>query len=221
MSDPREIIRTFIEQGDHTGWFDALYTAADGNPDRVPWAGLAPNPNLVPWLTNNRALCDSLGRRALVVGCGLGDDAEELASRDFDVTAFDISEAAIAWCKKRWPNTNVRYITANLFDLRPGFEFDFVFEAYTIQALPLDVRTRALNALAGTVAPGGHLLYVGRGREGGSDVQGPPWAVSHEELNLLVDRGLDEVTFEDYTDMQDHRFPEGLRRFRALYRRAD
>ncbi|MCC5670705.1 class I SAM-dependent methyltransferase [Nostoc sp. CHAB 5784] len=41
------------------------------------------------------------GQKALVIGCGLGDDAEAIASLGFEVTAFDISPTAIAWCQER------------------------------------------------------------------------------------------------------------------------
>lgn len=39
--------------------------------------------------------------RAVVIGCGLGDDAEYLASMGYEVTAFDISPTAIAMCHTR------------------------------------------------------------------------------------------------------------------------
>jgi len=64
-----------------------------------------------------------------VVGCGLGDDAEALAQQGFQVTAFDISPTAIAWCEKRFPDSQVKYQVADLFALDPAWhhKFDFVF----------------------------------------------------------------------------------------------
>ena len=37
--------------------------------------------------------------KALIIGCGLGDDAIGLENIGFTVTAFDISQHCIDWCK--------------------------------------------------------------------------------------------------------------------------
>ena len=50
---------------------------------------MAVNPNLSEWTDFRKVKAH--GKRALVVGCGLGDDAEYLAEQGFSVTAFDIS----------------------------------------------------------------------------------------------------------------------------------
>ncbi len=107
------------------------------------------------------------GRRALIVGCGLGDDAEELAARDFQVTAFDVSVAAIDWCRRRFPNSEVDYEAADLLDPPQAWHgaFDLVVEIYTLQVLPPELRAKAMANLASFVARGGTLLVVARGRE--------------------------------------------------------
>src|SRR5687767_11870691 len=101
MSEQRKLARQLageaIAARDPTGWFERLYSLAAGDPTVIPWADLAMNPNLLPWL--ERHAPSGAGRRALKVGCGLGDDAEELARRGFAVVAFDISETAISWCR--------------------------------------------------------------------------------------------------------------------------
>ncbi|CAA9547399.1 MAG: hypothetical protein AVDCRST_MAG19-486, partial [uncultured Thermomicrobiales bacterium] len=68
----RRLARESIERGDPTGWFEALYAAAGGDEGAVPWADEVPNPHLVGWL--ERAGPRPPRSRALVVGCGLGDD---------------------------------------------------------------------------------------------------------------------------------------------------
>jgi ubiquinone/menaquinone biosynthesis C-methylase UbiE len=63
---------------------------------------LKPNPNFIDWLNQRRVVGSG---RAIKVGSGLGDDAEELSRRGFETTAFDISESAIAWSRKRFPQS--------------------------------------------------------------------------------------------------------------------
>jgi len=56
----------------------------------VPWVQGVPNESLVQWAAGRRGD----GRRALVVGCGTGEDAEFLAGLGYAVTGFDIAPAA-------------------------------------------------------------------------------------------------------------------------------
>src|SRR5687768_15832986 len=121
----RERLRERVRSGDNSG-YDELYRNANSDPSHVPWAQLKPNVNVTRWL--DRAMTTGDGMRALVVGCGLGDDAEELARRGFIVTAFDIAPTAIDWCRRRFPRSRVNYAQADL--LAPAGEwsraFDFV-----------------------------------------------------------------------------------------------
>src|SRR5687768_9193611 len=91
----RSLARKHLPEGDALGWCEALYAGALDDVSAIPWADLRPNPNVVGWLD---ARGGPGGRKALVVGCGLGDDAEELARRGFEVTAFDIAPTAVRWC---------------------------------------------------------------------------------------------------------------------------
>ena len=90
----RQLAQEFAQRGDATGWFERLYTQAQGNEQAIRWANMEVNPNLVHWL--DRRNLGGKGKLALVIGCGLGDDAEELARRGFEVVAFDIAPTAIA-----------------------------------------------------------------------------------------------------------------------------
>ncbi len=81
----RQLAQEFAQRRDATGWFERLYTQAQGNEQAIYWAQMVSNPNLVQWL--DRRNVGGKGRRALVIGCGLGDDAEELAHRGFEVVA--------------------------------------------------------------------------------------------------------------------------------------
>src|SRR5579872_4026118 len=169
-SDPkrsraRELAQTHVAQGDAVGWFEPLYAEAEGDPTRVPWADLKPNPNLVDWC--EREAVRGEGRTALVVGCGLGDDAEFLAARGFQVTAFDIAPSAISWCQRRYPASSVRYLAIDLLNPPAAWthNFDFVFEAYTLQVLQsAALRSRAMERLSMFPSLGGTLLVICRGR---------------------------------------------------------
>ncbi|MER3435922.1 MAG: SAM-dependent methyltransferase [Leptolyngbya sp. ERB_1_1] len=201
----------FIENGDPLGWFEALYATANGDPAAIPWARLTPNALLLEWL-DRRLIC---GKTAIVIGCGLGDDAEELAKRGFEVTGFDISESAIEWCRKRFPDSLVTYQVADLFALPEAWKsaFDFVLESYTIQAMPPEVRSQAIPKIAELVAGSGQLLVMCRGREPEQLLTTVPFPLTKAELAGFGQAGLSEVEFEDLSE------PETVRRFRVLYKR--
>ncbi len=152
-----------------------------------------------------------------MVGCGLGDDAEELRRRGFDVTAFDISISAIALAAKRFTGTEVEYVAADLFhppaDWARGF--DLVHEAYTLQVLPRGLRCKAMGQLASFIAPGGRMLLIARARDEAEDPGEMPWPVTRSELGTLQRVGLEELSFEDYFDAEK----PPVRRFRVTYRR--
>jgi SAM-dependent methyltransferase len=176
-----------------------------------------PNPNLVTWLDNH--WISEAGKKALKIGCGLGDDAEELARRGFDTMAFDISSTAIVWCQRRFPGTSVHYVIADLFTAPQNWRgtFDFVLESYTLQVLPIGLRQKALADIAGFVRPGGTLLVITRGREH-TDPEGKmPWPLTIEDLNGFKSFDLTETVFEDYMDKEE----PSVRRFRVVYTRQE
>jgi len=199
-----------------TDRFDITYRNANGDAGQVPWAEQRPKPLLMDWLEANAVRGD--GKRALVVACGLGDDAEELARRGFEVTAFDISPTAIAWAKERFPSTRVDYRVADLYELPADWHgrFDFICEIYTFQSLPPDLRVEAMRITAECVAPGGELVAICRGREPEQPSEGPPYPLSRAEFDTLAKHGLTETDFDDLMD--DENPP--VRRFRFLFRRT-
>lgn len=204
-----------IAQGEATGWFDRLYVEArDGRTD-VPWDRAAPHPLLVDWA--QRRHLDGVGRSAVVVGCGLGYDAELLAVAGFAVTGFDVAGTGIAMARDRHPGSPVDYRTADLFALPAAWAsaFDLVVEVFTVQALPITRRTEAIRGVSGLVAPGGTLLVVAASREDGSAPDGPPWPLTRTEVDAFAADGLVPVLVQRLPHPDDTR----VLRWRAELRR--
>ncbi|NEP17551.1 MAG: methyltransferase domain-containing protein, partial [Leptolyngbya sp. SIO4C1] len=172
--------------------WERVYTEAQGDANKVPWALSAPSPYLQNWLEQTAA---TAGQSALVVACGLGDDAEALAAAGYQVTAFDLSETAIRWAKQRFPHSQVDYRLGDLFDLPADWEnqFDLVFEFRTIQALPLTVRETVMSQVAKPVVPGGTLLVITYLRDENLVPDGPPWPLTDAELAYFETLGLQVV----------------------------
>lgn len=193
-------------------WFNAVYELAGEDPAAVPWAGLAPHPLLAQWLAG-RSLD---GQRSLDVGCGLGDNAEALAAAGALVTAFDLAPGAIVWAKRRFPDSRVSYLPADLFQAPPRWRgaFDLVHELYTLQALPASLLPEAARALASFVAPDGALLVISRARDEAQQIDGPPWPLTRTQIEALAVDGLTLETLEDIA-------ADGtiVRHWRALLRR--
>jgi SAM-dependent methyltransferase len=220
----RELAALAAAAGDETGWFETLYAEAEAGRSVVPWADGDANPHLVEWAgrggPEGSGGLDGTGKRALVVGCGLGYDAEFLARLGFAVTAFDVAPTAIERAVRENPGTQVSYVTADLLALPDGWTgaFDLVFEAYTVQALYGPVRGRALAALAGPVASGGTLLVVARATDDPDPARDSalmPWPLTRAELEL-AGGPLRPVRVEKFFDDED---PPKLR-WRAQFRRA-
>ena len=217
----RELAKKSIEKGDPVGWFEELYSLAEARPedDLVPWAERKPNPHLISWGENSKSRFPKEYGTALVVGCGYGDDAEWLAQKGLDVTAFDISQTAISAARRRFPESKVNYQVADVLKIPAEWResFDFVFEAYTLQVLQGELRFRAAQMIALTVKD--TLLIIARGREERDDPGKMPWPLTREDL-LAIQKArpdLTEVCFEDFLDESE---PPPVRRFRVEYRHS-
>jgi len=213
----RELAAEFVAKGDPTGWFEILYQEAEQGKGIVPWADHKANAHLNEFWKAHPL--ETAGRLALVIGSGFGDDAEEIATWGFQTTGFDIAKTAIAAAKKRFPNSAVNYVVADLFAPPPAWRhnFDFVFESNTLQALPALLRPPAAAKIAEFVKPGGSLLVIARGREKTEPEGQLPWPLTREEFADFVRAGLEEVSFEDFADPE----PPWVRRFRVVYKRRE
>lgn len=227
----KRIAASYAERGDATGWFDELYKEAAGDNEHIPWADLEPNKFLKAWAEKTNL--QGNGRKALVVGCGLGDDAKFLDDLGFKVTAFDISPTAVEWAKRLYSNTNITFETADLFDppakwlarnalpaAARGTDrlggFDFVLEVYTIQPLPLEMRSKVIDSIAAFVGEKGKLVVVTRGREDNEEPVELPWALSRKDLSRFEANGLRQIHFDEMWGDEE----EPIKRFVVEYERG-
>ncbi|MET7771032.1 class I SAM-dependent methyltransferase [Nocardia sp. NPDC005366] len=218
MSSPRDIDASrfaaeALAQDDPTGWFEPLYAAAADGTAIVPWDVPEANPVLVSWSEG----ISGAGRSALVVGCGLGRDAEYIASLGFRVVAFDISETAISTARQRFPESSVEYIVADLLNPPAGWTgaFDLVVESITVQSMPLSVRAEATGYIARMVAPAGELVVISGIRAEDEQVDGPPWPLTRSEVEAFAVDGLRAVEVEQVSAAE----LSNQCRWRAIFRR--
>jgi len=177
----------------YRGMYEGFYARAGTDYGAVPWAALRPHPELVVFLGSHAPATPNA--RALVVGCGLGDDAEYVAAHGFSVTAFDFSATAIRQAQARFPDSPVDYRVADLFDLPATWQSasDLVVEIRTLQSMPPDRRPAAVAAIAATLAAGGTLFVHSFGTADTADditFDGPPWPVTDHQLAGFTDAGL-------------------------------
>jgi SAM-dependent methyltransferase len=170
--------------------FEAMYAGAEAGGAKPPWDYGAPRPQLVEW-AEAQDLAGG-GRKALVVGCGYGADAEFLALLGFRTTAFDFAPTAIAGARREYPASEVNYLVADVLDLPREWQgmFDLVVESLTVQSMPPEQHSVAARNIAALVAPGGTLLVLATSREEHSEVTGPPWPLTRAELEVFANGDL-------------------------------
>jgi SAM-dependent methyltransferase len=188
---------TAVAAGEPTAWFERLYAGALRGQSAMPWDRTEPNQLLAQW--SDQQQLSGAGKRALVVGCGLGADAEHVAALGFRTTAFDVSESAISIARTRHPDSSVDYRTADALQLPAKWRraFDLVVEIYTVQALPLSHRRNIIAAVADLVADGGTLIVIQAARRDIAEPSdGPPWPLHRSEIDLFTAAGLHPVEIE-------------------------
>jgi SAM-dependent methyltransferase len=224
-----ELAAESLAAGDATGWFDQVYAAGRRGQATLPWDRGSGHPLLRDWLASTAAPGSTGpestgpgstgpgGRLAVVVGCGLGEDAELVARHGYTTTAFDVAPTAVELARDRHPGSTVTYAVADLLALPPDWSggFDLVVDIFTVQALPPALHQQAAAAVADLVAPGGTLLVIAVRRAGSGvlpDAEGPPWPLSRDELQgfAVGDLGLADLEETD---------AEGFVLWRAVFAR--
>jgi SAM-dependent methyltransferase len=212
-ADANRLSAASLQAGDPTGWFENLYAAAEQGRAVIPWDRRAPHPLLVEWAETQPA--PGAAHRALVVGCGLGEDAAYLSGLGWGVTAFDISGSAIAAARRRFPTVPADFRVADL--LNPPEEwtgrFDLVLETYTTQSLPVRLRPTVTRHVRRFVGVGGTLLVLAVAEDEHSS-SGPPWPLTREEIEAFAGEGLRGLAIEELGT------PPDLRQWRAQFQRV-
>ena len=185
----RRIARDSLDKDDPTGWFEHLYSAAAEGAAVVPWDRGTAHPLLIEWIDESHP--DGTGKSALIVGAGTGWDAERIADRGYDTTAFDISPTAVETARRNHPDSRAHYLTADL--LAPPAEwhraFDLVVEIYTVQALPIPLQPDAIKQVSDLVASGGTLLVIAAARpdeQPDAGIEGPPWPLTRNAIDSFT-----------------------------------
>jgi cyclopropane fatty-acyl-phospholipid synthase-like methyltransferase len=133
-------------------FWEAHWTAAGASREALPV-----NPHLAAEVADLRP------GTALDAGCGEGAEAIWLAEHDWQVTAVDISAAALERAAERASRTPVAasrllWVEADLSVWEPARRFDLVVTHYAHPAMP---QLAFYRRLADWVAPAGTLLTVG------------------------------------------------------------
>lgn len=223
--DPDEYSRHLAAEslavGDPTGWFGRLYVAAEGGEALVPWDRGAPHRMLVEW-AERRRLAGS-GERALVVGCGYGADAEYISGLGFDTVAFDVAVTAVEATRRRFPDSDVRYVTADLLDPPAHWRgaFDLVVESLTVQSLPRPLHAQAMTRVKDMVDHGGTLIVIAAATDESSLDEGPPWPLTRAEIETFAADDLLPVRIEDVHDADDPNAHRWRAEFRSTHAYSD
>jgi SAM-dependent methyltransferase len=134
----------------HPDW-EAVYGTSE--PEKLPWHLPAFDPDL-------RSALEATGMRRLKileVGCGLGNQAWFMAQLGHDVTATDISPAAIERARSLHPGP--RFLVDDITRTELGDTFDLIVDRGCLHVLDPEAHGAYLQSLASLVRPGG-LVFV-------------------------------------------------------------
>lgn len=177
-------------------FFESVYENADHDDlAAIPWATLAPNVYLEKHLSLHDPVTD---KKALVIGCGLGDDALILEKYGYEVDAMDISASAIALAKKRHSQSKVDFHIGDIYKMPESSmdKYDFVYEGLTIQSLPRADREKLVKIITSLVASEGELFVYANTQDDADNYGGPPWPLYEDELMLFEKEGLTKISDE-------------------------
>jgi release factor glutamine methyltransferase len=191
---------------------------------RIAWHSEDPTPLLALALTAGWL---KRGDRVLEVGCGLGTNTEWLVRHGIEVTAVDLSRAAIWRARRRLRKHG---LAAKLYaaDFLRGLDeppFDVVLDRATLHSFPAgEYRARFAARLASLVKSGGSALLVEMRPTPDAPRGMPPFGIGQSDLRELFPPPFDVVSVGE--EIQPHRIRGDLaltqwRVHRALPARVD
>ncbi|MCL4294173.1 MAG: class I SAM-dependent methyltransferase [Anaerolineae bacterium] len=124
--------------------------------ESMPWF----NPELD---TDLKQALDELGVQSgstLDLGTGPGTQAMQLARSGFDVTATDISDAAIRLAREKAEaqGLDITWMQDDILDTRLAQQFDFIFDRGCFHVLPPEQRQDYIRIVRDLLKPGGYLF---------------------------------------------------------------
>ena len=168
----------------------------------IPWAAVAPNPALVAWLGQQPS---QAGDAALIIGCGLGDDAEEAARRGYQVTGFDVSPTAIRHCRERFPGSAVDYQSRTCSSFPPPGRERSGWWWRSARCSPYHRRSARPPPRPSRRRCGQAALFVRcLARDDDEPPVSRPWPVSRRELRDFTAAGLRETEFAEQAAVAPH-----------------
>ncbi|KJE96135.1 hypothetical protein CAOG_06501 [Capsaspora owczarzaki ATCC 30864] len=157
----------------------------------TPWVQATSAPALLELIEQNQLP----GGRALVPGCGHGNDVFALAEPGKrTVIGLDISPTVIAQCEKtreerNIPKESAQFLSADFFTYAPAKSFNVIYDYTFLGALPANLHSAWASQMHKLLDDSGELVTVifpVDGHEGG-----PPYAMSPEQtINLLTPLGF-------------------------------
>jgi SAM-dependent methyltransferase len=123
-----------------------------------PWNIGEPQPAIVALIDGG-----TLRGPVLDVGCGVGDNSLELASRGFDVVGVDLSKTAIAEATKAAAERglgSVEFLEGDVTKLSYDSTFNTVLDCTLFHSLPFEARDEYLRAIHRSAAPGASLYIL-------------------------------------------------------------
>jgi len=180
----------------------------------TPWDKGEAAPPLVAWLRGHPG---SMTGRILVPGCGTGYDVRAIAAAEHESQpiGLDLSETAIAGCRRRPVVAAEQYCVGDLFALPETLRgtCDWVWEHTCFCAIDPAHRDEYVAAVASALKPGGHLLgvfYLDPYRDDHQPGGGPPHGCTIEDIHDRFTGG-GQFTIESVTTPEAC-FPERLGR---------
>ena len=139
----------------------ALHGRARRRRAQIPWDRGEAHP-LLRGVDGGSAGLRGEGRRALVVGAGLGFDAEHLAALGFATTAFDVAPTAVAWRASASPAARSTTASPTCSTSRASGRARSTSSSRSspCRRCRRSCGRPATAAIASTVAPGGTLFVV-------------------------------------------------------------